>query len=89
MKAGSCNAVAIRGLSCTCWQEEKAMEPTNRLENTLLASACVGTDISAELIEELVELERDNERRLRRRGLSAALRACIEDYLRENSVDSH
>ena len=65
------------------------MEPTNSLESKLLASACVGTDISTELIGELLELERDNERRLRRRGLSAALRECIEDYLRENSSDSH
>ncbi len=65
------------------------MAQTNDLERRLLASACVGTDISPELIEELLELERDNERRLRRRGLSAALRGCIEEYTKEKISDLH
>ena len=65
------------------------MEQQNDLERRLLAAACVGTDISPGLIQELLELERDNERRLRRRGLSAALRGCIEEYVREKASDSH
>ena len=65
------------------------MTQPNDLERRILASACVGTDISPELIEELLELERDNERRLRRRGLSAALRGSIEDFMRDRSSDSH
>ena len=65
------------------------MELQNELERKLLAAACVGTDISPELIQELLELERDNERRLRRRGLSAALRGTIEEFMRERASDSH
>ena len=64
------------------------MEQSNGLERRLLVSACVGTDISPELIQELVELERDNERRLRRRGLSVALRGCIEDFMRKTADDN-
>jgi hypothetical protein len=64
------------------------MEQSNGLERRLLASACVGTDISPELIQELVELERDNERRLRRRGLSMALRGCIEEFMRKTADDN-
>ena len=63
------------------------VQPTDS-ERKLLASACVGTDISPELIQELLGLERENERRLRRRGLSAALRACIEEYTMERDSDS-
>ena len=65
------------------------MTQANDIEQRLLASVCIGTDIEPELIEELIELERDNERRLRRRGLFAALRGCIEDYIREQDSDSH
>ena len=64
------------------------MKQPNGLERRLLASACVGTDISPELIQELVELERDNERRLRRRGLSIALRGCIEEFMRKKADDN-
>jgi hypothetical protein len=65
------------------------MTQPNEIEHRLLTSVCIGTDIEPSLIEELIELERDNERRLRRRGLFAALRGCIEDYIRERDRDSH
>ena len=58
-------------------------------ERRLLRSNCIGYDINPELIEELVQLERDNERRLRRRGIFPALRGCIEDFTREKFSDSH
>ena len=64
------------------------MEQSNGLERRILESVCVGTDISPELIQELVELERDNERRLRRRGLSMALRGCIEEFMRKTADDN-
>jgi hypothetical protein len=65
------------------------MEEADGIERRLLASACAGSDIGPDLIEELVEFERDNERRLRRRGLFAALRGSIENYSRELRDDSH
>ena len=58
-------------------------------ERRLLKSNCIGYDVSPELIEELIQLERDNERRLRRRGIFLALRGCIEDFTREKFSDSH
>ena len=65
------------------------MTQTNDVERRLLVSACTGTDITPDLIETLIDLERDNERRLRRRGLFAALRGCIENYSKEQSDDYH
>ena len=65
------------------------MDDIDSIERRLLASACAASDITTDLIEELIELERDNERRLRRRGLFAALRGCIENYSRELKDDSH
>ena len=65
------------------------MTQISNIEHRLLVSACIGTSIDPSLIEELIDLERDNERRLRRRGLFAALRGCIEDYTREQDFDSH
>ena len=65
------------------------MSQRDSLEHRLLVSACIGTNINPSLIEELIDLERDNERRLRRRGLFAALRGCIEEYTREQEFDPH
>lgn len=58
------------------------------VERRLLAAACLEFDIEPGLVETLVILERDNERRLRRRGLFPALKSAIEDYVTEREGDS-
>jgi hypothetical protein len=64
------------------------MDQQHDVERRLLEATCLELDIDPGLVDILVALERDNERRLRRRGLFPALRSIIEDYVTEHEHDS-
>ena len=49
-------------------------------ESQLLETLCLEFDIDPGLIRRLIELEIENERRMRRRGLRRSLKKAIEDY---------
>ena len=56
-------------------------------ENQLLETLCLEFDIDPGLIRRLIELEIENERRMRRRGLTRSLKKAIEDYTVEHEDD--
>ena len=58
------------------------------IERRLLEAACLEFDVSADFVELLISVERDNERRLRRRGLFLALRNAVQEYVQERENDS-
>ena len=56
-------------------------------ESQLLETLCLEFDIDPALIRRLIELEIENERRMRRRGLTRSLRKEMEDYIVEREDD--
>ena len=56
-------------------------------ERQLLETLCLEFDIDPGLIRRLIELEIENERRIRRRGLIRDLKRAIEDYTMEREDD--
>ena len=56
-------------------------------ESQLLETLCLEFDIDPGLIRRLIELEIENERRMRRRGLTRSLKKAIEDYTVEHEDD--
>lgn len=59
----------------------------NESEARLLEAACLENDINISVVENLLAIERENERRLRRRGIFNSLRSVLEDHVAENSND--
>ena len=57
------------------------------IENQLLETLCLEFDIDPELLRQLIELEIENERRIRRRGLIRDLKRALEDYTMEREDD--
>ena len=56
-------------------------------EQRLLERACLEFDVDSTLVGELIRLELDNERRLRRMGLRRELKNAIENYVLEHEDD--
>ena len=56
-------------------------------ERRILEAACLEYGVASELVDELISLEIDNERRLRRRGLFPSLKSAIENYVQEHEDD--
>lgn len=56
-------------------------------ESQLLETLCLEFDIDPGLIRRLIELEIENERRMRRRGLTRNLKKAIEEYTVEREDD--
>ena len=65
-----------------------AMNEKTDTERRLLEAACLEFGIDSDLVEALISIERDNERRFRRRGLFTALRGALDDHVMERHVDS-
>ena len=51
------------------------------MERRILNSACQRHDIDPKLVDELIEIEREFEGRLRRQGLQSRLEGTIADYV--------
>ncbi len=64
----------------------EAVERTDT-ETQLLEALCLEFDIDPGLIRRLIELEVENERRMRRRGLTRNLKKAIEEYTVEREDD--
>lgn len=61
---------------------------THDIERRLLEVACLEFDVDPDFVESLISIEKDNERRLRRRGLFLALRSAVQDYVEEREIDT-
>lgn len=63
------------------------MVEKSRSEQRLLERVCLEFGIDSTLVDELISLELDNERRLRRMGLRRELKNAIENYVLEHEDD--
>ncbi len=61
----------------------------NASERRLLEAACVQTELKPSLIERLIAIEQESQRKIRRRGIFQTLRAEIEGYLESEPPDDH
>ena len=57
------------------------------MERRILNSACQRHDIDPELVDKLIEIEREFEGRLIRHGLPGSLENTIADYVTERADD--
>ena len=57
------------------------METEKSTERRLLEAACLEYGVNSSLVQALVDIEQENERRIRRRGIFQMLRAAIEEYV--------
>ncbi len=57
-------------------------------ERRILEAACLDFGVMPELVDDLIDLEIENEGRLRRRGLFPDLKETIEHYVSERNNDS-
>lgn len=70
-----------------CKSEERAMVEKSRSEQRLLETLCSEYDVDPSLVDDLIQIEIENERRLRRRGLPDRLKNAIANHLTEREDD--
>lgn len=63
------------------------MVEKSRSEQRLLEALCSEYDVDPSLVDVLIQIEIENERRLRRRGLPDRLKNAIENHLTEREDD--